>query len=211
MRTRESLELIEQQTLKPYACFSNSAERRISIPGHIYRTNFQRDRDRILHSKALRRLEYKTQVFLTQTGDHLRTRLTHSYEVSQLARTVANQVGLNCDLVETIALGHDLGHTPFGHAGEEALKELLEEFGAGTFKHNLQSIRIIDKLERKYSYDGLNLTLPVREGILKHTKLPEIIPEYCEDLFAQNKVFQLYQPDLHGQTWQFFWRLLSLL
>ncbi len=183
MINRENLERIERNNLKPYACFSNSAERKTSIQEHNYRTNFQRDRDRILHSKALRRLEYKTQVFLTQTGDHLRTRLTHSYEVSQLARTVANQIGLNCDLVETIALGHDLGHAPFGHAGEEALKELLEEFGAGTFKHNLQSIRIIDKLERKYTYDGLNLTLPVREGILKHTRLPIIIPEYCKDLY----------------------------
>jgi len=184
---RENLEQIERNNLKPYACFSKDAKRKISIQEHNYRTSFQRDRDRILHSKAFRRLEYKTQVYLTQIGDHLRTRLTHSYEVSQLARTVANQVGLNCDLVETIALGHDLGHAPFGHAGEEALKEILEEFGSETFKHNLQSIRIVDKLERKYSYDGLNLTLPVREGILKHTSLPEIIPDYCEELYIDKK------------------------
>lgn len=125
----------------------------------------------------------------------MRTRLTHSYEVSQLARTVANQIGLNCDLVETIALGHDLGHAPFGHAGEEALKELLEEFGEYEFKHNLQSIRIVDMLELKYEYDGLNLTFPVREGILKHTSLPDNIPSYCDDLHTEKG----YSVTLEGQ------------
>ncbi len=177
----EELERLEHEQLKPYACFANSVNCRTyesngktkSISKHPFRTEFQRDRDRIIHSKAFRRLEYKTQVFLTQHGDHLRTRLTHTLEVSQLSETIALQLGLNCDLVEAIALGHDVGHTPFGHAGERKLNELLKKEGEKTFKHNIQSVKILKFLEKKYNdYDGLNLTIPVLEGILKHTKIP---------------------------------------
>lgn len=178
------LEDREKSTLKPYACFSKDYIRK-DVKKHELRTEFQRDRDRILHSKSFRRLEYKTQVFVTNHGDHLRTRLTHSLEVAQLSRTIASVLGLNTDLVEAISLGHDLGHTPFGHSGEVALKELLEVDGIRTFKHNVQSVKIVDILEKKYPYDGLKLTLPVREGILKHTSLPKEIPCYCEDLFVQ--------------------------
>ena len=146
----------------------------------LYRSEFQRDRDRIIHSKSFRRMEYKSQVYLSQKGDHLRTRLTHTLEVAQLARTISAQLGLNSDLAEAIALGHDLGHTPFGHAGERKIQELLKEYGIA-FKHNVQSIKIVDLLEKKYEYSGLNLTLAVREGILKHTKVYNL-NNYCIDL-----------------------------
>lgn len=181
----EELEKKEEESLKPYACFSKNEKRNINISKHPYRTQFQRDRDRIVHSKAFRRLEYKTQVFLTNKGDHIRTRLTHSLEVAQMSRTVAMQLGLNCDLVEAISLGHDLGHTPFGHAGEKELISLLKEDKIFTFKHNVQSVKIVDLLESKYEYNGLALTKPVREGILKHTELPEELPEYCQDLYVE--------------------------
>jgi dGTPase len=190
------IEEIERKSLKPYACFSKGAKRNKGINQHPLRTEFQRDRDRILHSKAFRRLEYKTQVFLTQRGDHARTRLTHSLEVEQLSRTVAYQLGLNCDLVEAISLGHDLGHTPFGHAGERELRRLLGENGIKTFKHNVQSVKIVELLEKKYEYNGLALTLPVKEGILKHTGLPDEIPVYCKDLFV-DKTFSV---TLEGQV-----------
>jgi dGTPase len=131
------------------------------------RNDFQRDRDRIVHSTAFRRLVYKTQVFLNHEGDLFRTRLTHSLEVAQLARSIARPLGLNEDLVEAIALAHDLGHTPFGHAGQDALNECMA--GAGGFEHNLQSLRMVDELEERYPrFDGLNLTFETREGILKH-------------------------------------------
>ena len=131
------------------------------------RTDFQRDRDRIVHSTAFRRLVYKTQVFLNHEGDLFRTRLTHSLEVAQLARSIARPLGLNEDLVEAIALAHDLGHTPFGHAGQDALNECMAD--AGGFEHNLQSLRVVDELEERYpQFDGLNLTFETREGILKH-------------------------------------------
>mgnify|MGYP001179164905 CR=1 FL=1 len=134
------------------------------------RTEFQRDRDRIIHSTAFRRLEYKTQVFVNHEGDHFRTRLTHSLEVAQIARSVAFSLGLNIDLVEAVALAHDLGHTPFGHSGQDALNESMEEFGG--FEHNLQSLRVIDHLELRYAqFDGLNLCFETREGILKHCSL----------------------------------------
>ena len=132
-----------------------------------YRSAFQRDRDRIIHSGAFRRLEYKTQVFVNHEGDMFRTRLTHSIEVAQISRTIARALGLNEDLVEAIALAHDLGHTPFGHAGQDALNACMREFGG--FEHNLQSLRVVDLLEERYaSFPGLNLTYETREGILKH-------------------------------------------
>lgn len=192
----KEIEEIELKNLKPYACSSRDARRNIAISQHPLRTEFQRDRDRILHSKAFRRLEYKTQVFLTQRGDHARTRLTHSLEVEQLSRTLAYQLGLNCDLVEAISLGHDLGHTPFGHAGERELRNLLLEQGIKTFKHNCQSVRIVEMLEKKYQYNGLALTLPVKEGMLKHTTLPDEIPDYCKDLYV-DKPFSI---TLEGQV-----------
>jgi dGTPase len=154
--------------LAPYACDpAQSRGRRWSEAAAPTRTEFQRDRDRIVHSTAFRRLVYKTQVFLNHEGDLFRTRLTHSLEVAQLARSIARSVGLNEDLVEAIALAHDLGHTPFGHAGQDALHDCMREHGG--FEHNLQSLRVVDKLEERYpSYDGLNLTFETREGILKH-------------------------------------------
>ncbi len=133
----------------------------------MYRTEFQRDRDRIIHSAAFRRLEYKTQVFVNHEGDLFRTRLTHSIEVAQVARSIARALRLNEDLTEGIALAHDLGHTPFGHAGQDALNACMQEFGG--FEHNLQSLRVVDELEERYAeFPGLNLTFETREGILKH-------------------------------------------
>lgn len=144
-----------------------SAGRRHPEQQHPFRTDFQRDRDRILHSRAFRRLEYKTQVFLSGSGDHLRTRLTHTIEVAAIARTIARALRLNEDLAETISLAHDIGHTPFGHAGERALHRIMRDQGG--FDHNLQALRIIDELEIKYpDYDGLNLSWEVRAGLLKH-------------------------------------------
>ncbi|MFN8770552.1 MAG: deoxyguanosinetriphosphate triphosphohydrolase [Neisseriaceae bacterium] len=137
-----------------------------------YRTEFQRDRDRIIHSSAFRRLEYKTQVFINHEGDLFRTRLTHSLEVSQVGRSVACALNLNVDLVEAICLAHDLGHTPFGHAGQDELNHCLIQAGFDGFEHNMQSLRIVDKLEERYAdFDGLNLTFETREGILKHCSL----------------------------------------
>lgn len=154
--------------LAPYACDpAQTRGRRFAQPPAPTRTEYQRDRDRIVHSTAFRRLVYKTQVFLNHEGDLFRTRLTHSLEVAQLGRSVARTLGLNEDLVETIALVHDVGHTPFGHAGQDALNACMAEFGG--FEHNLQSLRIVDQLEERYpEFDGLNLTFETREGILKH-------------------------------------------
>ena len=155
-------------SLAQYACDpAQSRGRRWPEAPAPTRTEFQRDRDRIVHSTAFRRLVYKTQVFLNHEGDLFRTRLTHSLEVAQLARSVARSLALNEDLVEAIALAHDLGHTPFGHAGQDALDECMQ--GNGGFEHNLQSLRVVDTLEERYPrYDGLNLTFETREGILKH-------------------------------------------
>ncbi len=154
--------------LAPYAAAENrSTGRRYPEPQHSYRGEFQRDRDRIIHSTAFRRLVYKTQVFVNHEGDHYRTRLTHSLEVTQIARTVARSLELNEQLIEAICLAHDLGHTPFGHAGQDALNGCMQAFGG--FEHNLQSLRVVDELEEKYaSFPGLNLTFETREGILKH-------------------------------------------
>ena len=146
---------------------ANSRGRRFNEPPPEHRSEFQRDRDRIVHSAAFRRLEYKTQVFVNHEGDMFRTRLTHSIEVAQIARSVARILGVNEVLAETIALAHDLGHTPFGHAGQDALNQCMRDHGG--FEHNLQSLRIVDQLEEKYAeFDGLNLTFETREGILKH-------------------------------------------
>ena len=154
--------------LAPYAVDdSNSHGRGVPEPRPKVRSEFQRDRDRIVHSTAFRRLEYKTQVFVNHEGDLFRTRLTHSIEVAQIARSIARALHLNDDLTEAIALAHDLGHTPFGHAGQDALNECMRAHGG--FEHNLQSLRIVDRLEERYgAFDGLNLMFETREGILKH-------------------------------------------
>ena len=157
--------------LASYAARSDqSAGRRFDEPAPSSRTEFQRDRDRIIHSAAFRRLEYKTQVFVNHEGDLFRTRLTHSIEVAQIARSIARNLHLNEDLVEAISLAHDLGHTPFGHAGQDALNACMQDYGG--FEHNLQSLRTVDTLEQRYgAFDGLNLTFETREGILKHCSL----------------------------------------
>jgi dGTPase len=182
-RSLKTLEETERQVLAAYACLSRGThqDRRHPEPEHQYRTAFQRDRDRIIHSRAFRRLKHKRQVFLTSGGDHYRTRITHTLEVSQLSRTMSRALGLNEDLTEAIALGHDVGHTPFGHLGEVILNDIMtgkKQFTGckhshdfGGFKHNYHSLRILDHLENKYVFKGLNLTAPVREGILKHTGL----------------------------------------
>ncbi len=158
--------------LAPYAAHdARSRGRRHAEPPPEYRGEFQRDRDRIIHSNAFRRLAYKTQVFVNHEGDLYRTRLTHSIEVAQIARSIARALGLNEALVEAISLAHDLGHTPFGHAGQDALNECMKPHGG--FEHNLQSLRVVDELEERYAaFAGLNLTFECREGILKHCALP---------------------------------------
>ncbi|MFV2073257.1 MAG: dGTP triphosphohydrolase [Thermoanaerobaculales bacterium] len=183
IRDRAALERDEERRLALFAIRSSEARRRRTIEEAPsgQRAAFQRDRDRILHARAFRRLKHKTQVFVPHVGDHPRTRLTHTLEVAQLARTIARTLGLNEDLVEAVALGHDLGHTPFGHTGESVLNEILGGAvpavplpdrvvaGVGSFKHNYQSLRVVDLLEKRYAFAGLNLTDQVREGILKHT------------------------------------------
>lgn len=158
-------------SLQTYACDDRVSRGRIYTEDTpVYRNDYQRDRDRIIHSAAFRRLEYKTQVFVNHEGDLFRTRLTHSLEVAQIARSIARELGLHEDLAEAIALSHDLGHTPFGHAGQTALNQCMKNHGG--FEHNLQSLRVVDKLEQKYAdFDGLNLTFETREGILKHCSL----------------------------------------
>ncbi|WCJ60417.1 deoxyguanosinetriphosphate triphosphohydrolase [Fontisphaera persica] len=175
LRTRDQLEAMERLTLAPYAQFScQTRGRRHPEPPPEWRTHFQRDRDRVVHSRAFRRLEGKTQVFLNGTGDHLRTRLTHTMEVAAIARNIARALRLNEDLAETIALAHDLGHPPFGHKGETVLNRLMREHGG--FEHNRQSLRIVEELEQKYpQFPGLNLTWEVREGLVCHS------PEKADD------------------------------
>ncbi|MCE5228422.1 deoxyguanosinetriphosphate triphosphohydrolase [bacterium] len=169
-RTREQLDQIEDATLAPYACrAARSRGREVPEEPASDRTEFQRDRDRILHCAAFRRLEYKTQVFVTHEGDYFRTRLTHTLEVAQIARSIARTLGLNSDLIEAISLAHDLGHTPFGHTGEAVLNELLA--GEGGFEHNAQSLRVVEVLEERFhDRPGLNLTWEVRAGIAQHSK-----------------------------------------
>jgi dGTPase len=167
-RTRQELEQIERQVLAPYAQFSGDTRgREHPEPPPEWRTHYQRDRDRVIHSRAFRRLEYKTQVFLNGTGDHLRTRLTHTIEVAAISRNLASALRLNGDLAESIALAHDLGHSPFGHKGEAVLGRLMQDHGG--FEHNRQSLRIVEELEQKYpNFSGLNLSWEVREGLVKH-------------------------------------------
>ncbi len=170
IRSRKELETAETAMLAPFAQKSGDSRGRIyKERQHPTRTEYQRDRARIIHSRAFRRLEYKTQVFLNGTGDHLRTRLTHTFEVANITRMIARSLGLNEDLAETIALAHDLGHPPFGHSGEEMLDELMR--GHGGFDHNDQSLRTVDVIETRYpKFPGLNLTHEVREGLQKHAK-----------------------------------------
>jgi dGTPase len=177
-RRREDILAREAAQLAPWAMRSGASRGRAHPEEDSqYRTPFQRDRDRIIHSTAFRRLEYKTQVFVNHEGDHYRTRLTHTIEVAQIARSIARALGLNEDLVESIALAHDLGHPPFGHSGEDALDELMEEEGG--FNHNRQTLRVVDRLEKRYpAFDGLNLSFEIRESIAKHrSKRSFAVPE----------------------------------
>lgn len=173
-KTREQMEADEASVLAPYAQKSGESRgRKYPESRHAYRTEFQRDRARIIHARAFRRLEYKTQVFLNGTGDHLRTRLTHSIEVASISRTIARALSLNEDLAEAIALAHDLGHAPFGHSGEEMLAECMRDQGG--FDHNRQSQRVVELLESAYpGFPGLNLTYEVREGLRKHEEFQEL-------------------------------------
>ena len=184
--TRQQLEEIEDKSLAPYGMRSRDSKGRAYLDSEPeYRTSFQRDRDRILHTTAFRRLEYKTQVFINFEGDYFRTRLTHTLEVAQIGRTFARALGGNEDLVEAICLAHDLGHSPFGHSGEVALARLMKDHGG--FDHNRQSLRIVTDLEERYpEFPGLNLTWEVREGMVKHES------EY--DISDARD----YQPDLRG-------------
>lgn len=168
MLTRKEIESREDRELAAYAMKSkDSRGRKYPEKEHQYRSVYQRDRDRIIHSTAFRRLEYKTQVFVNHEGDYYRTRLTHTMEVSQIARSIARVLNLNEDIAEAISLAHDLGHTPFGHSGEDALKKLME--GHGGFEHNLHGLRVVDILERKYpDFPGLNLSWELKESIVKH-------------------------------------------
>ena len=186
--------------LASYACHSDQSRgRRFPQPPAPTRSEFQRDRDRIVHSTAFRRLVYKTQVFLNHEGDLFRTRLTHSLEVAQLGRSIARSLRLNEDLVEAICLAHDLGHTPFGHAGQDALNECMKDYGG--FEHNLQSLRVVDTLEERYpDYDGINLTFETREGILKHCsrRNAELI-EQREPHGVGERFLRGWQPSLEAQ------------
>src|SRR5512143_1232992 len=166
--TRQQLEENEDRSLAPYGMRSRDSKGRAYLDNEPeYRTAFQRDRDRVLHTTAFRRLEYKTQVFINYEGDYFRTRLTHTLEVAQIGRTLARALGANEDLVEAICLAHDLGHSPFGHSGEVALARLMKDYGG--FDHNRQSLRIVTELEQRYpQFPGLNLTWEVREGMVKH-------------------------------------------
>jgi dGTPase len=171
----------ERGLLAPYASSSVRSRGRVHKEAeHRFRTAFQRDRDRVIHSTAFRRLEYKTQVFVNHEGDHYRTRLTHSLEAAQIARTMSRYLRLNEDLTEAVTLAHDLGHTPFGHAGEDAMNALMADHGG--FEHNLQSLRIVDHIEKRYpEFRGLNLTFEVREGIFKHSPRKDAGPEEFRD------------------------------
>ncbi|MCS6945027.1 MAG: deoxyguanosinetriphosphate triphosphohydrolase [Sutterellaceae bacterium] len=185
----------DESALAPYAAFPSRTRGRLyQEPPAEGRTAYQRDRDRIVHCTAFRRLEYKTQVFVNHEGDLFRTRLTHSLEVAQIARGIARALRVNEDLVEAIALAHDLGHTPFGHAGQDALNECMRPYGG--FEHNLQSLRVVDELEERYgAFNGLNLTFETREGILKHCS-----PENARRLGALGERFlQKRQPSLEAQ------------
>jgi dGTPase len=186
--------------LEVYACHAEQSRgrRHAEVPAPT-RNDFQRDRDRIVHSTAFRRLVYKTQVFLNHEGDLFRTRMTHSLEVAQLGRSIARSLGLNEDLVEAVALAHDLGHTPFGHAGQDTLNECMKDFGG--FEHNLQSLRVVDHLEERYpEFDGLNLSFETREGILKHcAKRNALLIEAQEPHGVAHRFLNGTQPSLEAQ------------
>lgn len=184
MRTRQDFEAVEEQILAPYAMKSKDTSGRMHVePQHDIRTCYQRDRDRIVHCEAFRKLEYKTQVFVIFEGDYYRTRLTHTIEVAQIARTIGRALQLNEDLIEAIALAHDLGHPPFGHAGEGALNEIMKAANVPGFNHNVRSFEIVTKYEKRYpDFDGLNLTEEVLVGILKHRTIydkPGLVGEYA--------------------------------
>jgi dGTPase len=194
VRTRELVEKLEEEGLAPYAVKSGESRGRIYPEAeHRYRTVFQRDRDRVVHCRAFRRLEYKTQVFVYHEGDHYRNRLTHTIENAQIARTLARTLCLNEDLAEAVALAHDLGHTPFAHAGERALNQLMRDDGG--FDHNRQTLRVVDLLEFRYpAFDGLNLSLEVREGLLKHGcnwQHPVPVPELENQRYLEAQVANL--------------------
>jgi dGTPase len=181
--------------LAPWAMHAEDTRgRRYPEPAHPYRSDYARDRDRIIHSRAFRRLEAKTQVFTTRYSDHFRNRLTHTLEVAQIARTVAAALGLNTELAEALALVHDIGHPPFGHAGERKLDELMRAHG-GHFNHNLHALRIVEHFEQRYlDFPGLNLTFEVREGIIKHSR------DYAEAEFPQLREYLLdFRPPLEAQ------------
>ena len=190
-RYRPELEENEHRALAPFAQFSDATRgRRHPEEPPLWRTQYQRDRDRVIHSRAFRRLEYKTQVFLNGTGDHLRTRLTHTMEVAAIARNLASALRLNSDLAEAIALAHDLGHSPFGHKGELVLQQLMR--GHGGFEHNHQSLRIVEELEQKYpDFSGLNLSWEVLEGLAKH--------QTAFDRPGARRGFVAKQPSLEAQ------------
>jgi len=191
-RTRQELEEIERQILAPYAQLSGETRgRKHKEAPPDWRTQYQRDRDRVIHSRAFRRLEYKTQVFLNGAGDHLRTRLTHTMEVAAISRNISRALKLNEDLAETIALAHDLGHSPFGHKGEAVLDRLMSK--SGGFEHNRQSLRVVEVLEQKYpSFSGLNLSWEVREGLTKHST--------AYDHPAGHQAFTARSPSLEAQV-----------
>ncbi|MCX8037411.1 MAG: deoxyguanosinetriphosphate triphosphohydrolase [Candidatus Sumerlaeia bacterium] len=191
MLTQSDQEALEEQTLAPYAMKSRMTRgREHPIVADGIRTDFQRDRDRIIHCAAFRKLEYKSQVYFIHEGDYYRTRLTHTLEVAQIGRSLARNLRLNVDLAEAIALAHDLGHTPFGHSGERALRRLMADHGG--FEHNAQGLRVVERLERRYpEFPGLNLTWEVREGIIKHTT--------CYDHPAVNRFDPDLSPTLESQ------------
>jgi len=193
----------KENHLKPYAVRSiNSKGRIYNEPENSIRSPYQRDRDRIIHSSSFRRLKHKTQVFVNTEGDHYRTRLTHSMEVSQIARTLSRSLGLNEDLSETLSLSHDLGHTPFGHAGEEALNQCMGKYGG--FDHNIQTLRIVTSIENKYyKFCGLNLTIETLDGLIKHNGPVKNLVQYKtilkKNLFSNKIVFNAF-PSLEAQV-----------
>ena len=197
MRTRKEIEQLEQHVLAPYAMKSkDSSGRQYPEALHEARTCYQRDRDRIVHSEAFRKLEYKTQVFVIFEGDYYRTRLTHTIEVAQIARTIGRNLRLNEDLIEAIALAHDLGHPPFGHAGEEALSKIMMEAGFKGFNHNKRSFEIVTRFEKRYpNFEGLNLSREVLVGVLKH-QTPFDIPEIRNEFFNEGSTLEAQVVDV---------------
>ena len=194
LKTREMMEAAESKRLADYGQrVGECAGRRHPEPAHPYRTAYQRDRSRIIHSRAFRRLEYKTQVFLNGTGDHLRTRLTHTIEVASISRTIACALGLNEDLAEVVALAHDLGHAPFGHSGEKKLNELMRDEGG--FEHNIQSLRVVELIEAVYpKFPGLNLSYEVLEGLRKHDR------GYSREAFGEHPAETFPRASLEAQV-----------